>query len=400
MSELKFGICGDLDWHNTSREDNPLITLRRSKVKDMVEKLNRNPKNKEELVNENEDILEDIEKLLKLDVLKEKNDKIFVNFTLIDERDNKIIFDICEEYASDLAEDFIGKKKQIFSILGSYRNPRIEKEKLAFIVIGCYLLDWGSLELLSEWGVCDHRKQQAGGNEYVLWGESEVGASLKGVYWGGHSLFMDSYTFHTFGDHHEYTERKAFPDIIYRFPDLDFDGGDEYRSILFDKRKEMLEELGRFIDDIGKSGSEKRDIEKRWADKSRYITLLKKLNYLEEVDGMLYLNIPYFTDDDIDMILDCIEPFIKVLKKWIHENIDNIRSSLSETRPLRNGVPFEVYFIQIWHVIFGMTNKKLAESGLIYDTYRDDSDHEGYLPALVKGEVLEKVEKKRIEGPF
>ncbi len=299
MSELKFGICGDLDWHNISREDNPLVTLRKSKVKEMIDDLNRSPKSKKELINEYDDILEDIEKLLKLDVLKEKNDKIFVNFTLIDKKDSKIIFDVCERYASYLADDFLEKKKQIFEVLGSYENQRIEEEKLAFMIIGCYLLDWGSLELLSDWDVCDHRKQQAGDNEYVLWGESEVGDRLKGVYWGGHSLFMESYTFHTFGDHHEYTERNAFPDIAHRFSNFDFEGGKEYRSILFDKREEMLDDLGRIIDDIGKSGHDGKNIKNKWSDRSKYIQLLKKLNYVEEVDEILYLKIPYFTEEDI-----------------------------------------------------------------------------------------------------
>lgn len=87
---------------------------------------------------------------------------------MIDEKDNKIIFDVCEKYAFDLADDFLERKKQIFEVLRSYENPIIEKEKLAFMIIGCYLLDWGSLELLRDRGVCDHRKQQAGGNEYVL----------------------------------------------------------------------------------------------------------------------------------------------------------------------------------------------------------------------------------------
>lgn len=211
---------------------------------------------------------------------------------------------------------------------------------------------------------------------------------------------MDSYTFHTFGDHHEYTERKAFPDIIHKFSDFHFDGRNEYKSILFDKRKEMLEELGKIIDDISTSGSDKEKVKNKWSGRSKYIQLLKKLNYIEEVDEILYLKIPYFTEEDIDMMLDCMRPFIEVLKEWVGENIDEIESNLSETRPLKNGVPFDEYFIQIWHVIFGLTNKKLAESGLTYDTYCDDSDHGGYMPALVKGDILDRVEKRLIDGSF
>jgi len=182
MSELKFGICGDLDRHNTSSEDNPLVTLRKSRIGDMIQELNRDPKSKKELLDENEDISDEIDKLLRLNVLKEKDGKVFVNFTVIDQKDNKIIFDVCEKYASGLAKEFLEKKEHIFNILGSYGNPRVEKEKLVFMIIGCYLLDWVSLELLSDWDVCDHRKQQAGDNKYVLWGESEIEGVLKSVY--------------------------------------------------------------------------------------------------------------------------------------------------------------------------------------------------------------------------
>ncbi|MFW6176320.1 MAG: hypothetical protein ACOC40_01335 [Thermoplasmatota archaeon] len=118
MSELKFGICGDLDRHNTPREDNPLVTLRKSEVRDMVEELNRIPKSKKELLYENEDISDEIEKLLRLNVLKEKDGKVFVNFTVIDEKDNGIIFDVCEKYASDLAENFLDNKKTDIRCIG------------------------------------------------------------------------------------------------------------------------------------------------------------------------------------------------------------------------------------------------------------------------------------------
>lgn len=42
MSELKFGICGEFDRHNTPREDNPMVTLKKPKVKgEVLEKIEK-----------------------------------------------------------------------------------------------------------------------------------------------------------------------------------------------------------------------------------------------------------------------------------------------------------------------------------------------------------------------
>ncbi len=394
MSDLQFGICGDLDQNNTPPKDDPLITLKKPRVKDMVERLNRDPKGKEELFSENEEIEEEIEKLLRLDVLRERDGKIHVNFTLLDESDNEIVFDMCEGCASDMVEEFLSKKDTIFESLDAYGNEGVEKEKLAFMIIGCYILDWSSLELLRRWNVCDHKKRKPSGNEYIIWGESERKRSLNGVYWGGHALFGEEYTFHTFGDHHGYTKRKAFPDIAYGFQEFDFDGGDEYRSLLFEKRKELLEELGDMIDHIGKEGASKKELKEEFDDGTKRISLLRRLNYVEEEEEKVYLKIPYFTEEDIDMILDCMEPFVQTIKGWVEDNIEKLEVSLQEIRPIKNGVAFEEVFVQVWHVIFGLVNKKLAHEGLIFDTYSRESEHKGYLPGLVKGDVLDIVEEE------
>jgi len=401
MDDVQFGICGDLDWHNTPSEDNPLVTLKKESVKELIFELNRDPKEEEELFSEHKELEEEIKKLLRLETLKKRDGKVYVNFTFLDKKDNEFMFDVCEDYAEDLVEKIISKEETITTVLSRYKNDRVEKEKLAFFIIGCYFLDWGSLTFFREWDIANNLKPQPGGNEYILWGEMQDEAMLKEIYWGGHMIPDVNYIFQTFGDHHSDTKRNTLPDILHRFKDFDFPGGEEYRSLLFDKRKELASELAEIINMVGKDGIDAEELAESIREplSKKHLSLLEKQHYIEEEEGTYYLSIPYFTEEDIDMIVDCIEPFVPVLKNWLEDNWEDFREDLKETSPIKNGVPFDEFFIQAWHYIFGSVNKKLARKGLIYDTYSEESKHKGYLPALSEREALDVLEDMLVSDP-
>ncbi len=379
MTNVEFGICGDLDPHKTPNELNPLPTLKKDDVGKMLLKLNRKPMEKSQLMEEYDNLKGDIDKLLKLGALRE-DDKVYVNFTLLDAEDSRFIFEECEPFAKDLSEFILEREDDIFAVLTQYKNPHVPKEKLAFFIIGCYLLDWGSLELFRMWDVADNKKPQPGGNEYTLWGEEEVDQMLKRIYWGGHALKTGDYMFHTFGDHHDYAQRYALPDLLHVFPDFDFQGGEEYERVLFDKRKEMAIELGEILDTLYQN-------ENLNHDKGNLVDFLKKIDYIEDQDG-LKVNIPYFTEEEVPIIVEAIKPIIPELRKWVDTEMPILKKKLKPIRPLQNGVSFEEVFIQVWHVVFGLTNKQLTEAGMFYDTYQGGM---GYLQALFKGDVSKMV---------
>ncbi len=379
MTTVEFGICGDLDPHNTPKELNPLLTLKKDEVGQMLLKLNRLPMEKGQLMEEYENLKDDIEKLLKLGALKE-DDKVYVNFTLLDAEDSRFIFEGCGSYAKELCELILEQKDDIFEILDQYKNTLVSKEKLAFFIIGCYLLDWGSLELFRMWDIANHKKTQPGGNEYTLWGEEEVDQMLKRIYWGGHALKTGDYVFHTFGDHHDYAQRNALPDLFHIFPDFDLQGGDEFKRLLFEKRKELAIELGEILDTLYQNKNLS-------SDENYHIDFLKKIGYIEDLDG-LQVKIPYFTEEEVPIIVEAIKPIIPELRKWVDTKMPTLEEKLKPIRPLQNGVPFEEVFTQVWHVVFGLTNKYLTEAGMFYDTYEDGK---GYLPALFKDDVSKMV---------
>lgn len=396
MSEIKFGICGDIDVQNTSDEDDPLVTLSEDKVGELIYEINRGGAYKEELSSSHPDLKEDIDKLVDLGFLREEDGSLTVNFTFIDEEDMEYIIDTTDRYASDLTERLMVKKEKIFSVLDRYENKNIDKQKLAFIIIGCYILDWSMLEFFRSRGIADHMKEQPGGNRYLLWGESEYEGSLKEIYWGGHSFHHGGYNFHTFGDHSEKTRRYALPDLIYGFRDLDFEGWGAMKGLLFEKRKDLLVDLGELMDLIGKDGISVEGINDQGS--SKQIEFLKKIDYIgqrvEDGKEFLFLKIPYFDENDIGSMKEIVNELAPTLERWFDENLVEIEKDMQDIKPIKNGVPFDEVFIQIWHYIFGLTNKHLAERGIIYDTYSKRSDHKGYLPALIKGDVLDEIEEE------
>ncbi len=379
MTEVKFGICGDLDFVNTPEELNPLPTLKDEEIGELILELNRYPSKKGKLISENDDLKEEIEKLIDLGALREEEERVYVNFTFLDAEDSEYILKECDPFAEDLTDNILQNREHLFEVLGKYRNPNIPKEKLAFFVIGCYLLDWGSLEMFRAWSIADNKKEQPGGNEYTLWGEEEVEMMLKRIYWGGHAMKGDKFTFHTFGDHHGYSNRKVLPDILSDFYDFDFDGAAPYRALLYEKRKQLAEELGEVLNRIDKN----QEVRKR---EEKHIDILKKIGYVVGEDD-LTLNIPYFKEEDVPLLKEALEPFIPELKNWVETNKPILERRLESVRPIQNGVGFDEFFIQLWHFIFGLTNKKLARKGMIFDTY---DEGKGYLPALAKDDTLER----------
>lgn len=390
---LKYGICGSLD--NPADEVNPLLNLANSRVQEMLLELNTKPCAKDVLLSQWPDCVEDIEKLLRLNVLRQEQGQVYVNFTLFNSEDKGLVFTVSEKHAKTLADKIIAEKSKLYTMLSAYSNSKVTPEKLAFMVIGCYCLDWWALSFFKQRGLQDFAKEQAGGYKYTLWAEKKAAGSLKAVYWGGHSYSAGEYLLHTFGDHE--SPRYALPDLLFRSPTLDFPGGQVLGSLFFDKKIELGEEIGRVIETIGKTGApadqiaESAGLPRQRADK--ILELLAALGYTSCESEMVYLVVPYFDQDDLELLSNVACHMIGLLLQWSEDNITQLEQDLAQINPIKNGVPFREVFIQVWHYIFGLTNKGLAEAGFIHDTYAEASRHKGYLPAIVKGEQLNKVEE-------
>ena len=67
---------------------------------------------------------------------------------------------------------------------------------------------------------------------------------------------------------------------------------------------------------------------------------------------------------------------------WHEENYDAIKAVLSDLTPLRNGVPFERVYTEVWHFVFGIANRELVKAGFFADPYAEGRRHKGFRPFI------------------
>ena len=72
----------------------------------------------------------------------------------------------------------------------------------------------------------------------------------------------------------------------------------------------------------------------------------------------------------------------EIMVDWHEANYAGIRQALSDLTPIRNGVPFERVYTEIWHFVFGFANRTLVEEGLFADPYAESRRYRGFLPVV------------------
>ena len=86
--------------------------------------------------------------------------------------------------------------------------------------------------------------------------------------------------------------------------------------------------------------------------------------------------------EDVDMVNAMIAVGRDIMSTWHEDNFSSIQTELSDLTPIRNGVPFERVYTEIWHFVFGIANRVLAEEGFFADPYSEDRRHQGFLPVV------------------
>lgn len=398
MSQLQYGICGEIN-AATKGELNPQTYLRDPKIQELLLWLNRNPCPLAQLLTTYPNLSEQIGAMLNLGMLRQDGD-CFVNFTLIDQNDGQLVWAISAVHARELSRLLADRQSDLWAALSPLATPYVDVQQLAFLVLGCYLLDWSALEALHDWGVINRRKPQPGGNNYTLWAEEVTQGSLRGVYWGGHSLQAGEYLLHTFGDHDAETKRLALPDILYRINTGEIPSRSSWRALQMRKNVELGTELAQLIGSIGRGGAGQGQLAEHDdpADQTKLadmLELLQALGYVvQTADGQYMLQVPYFDSRDLNVLQQVAQIVKPVLRQWIDTSLSRYRQDISTVRSLQNGVPFKEVFVQCWHIVFGLTNLQLANRGVICDTYSHTSRWRGYLPGAIKGPLLQQLDRE------
>ncbi|MDI6823989.1 MAG: hypothetical protein QME93_00610 [Bacillota bacterium] len=377
MSTLVVVICGNL-LPGVKDEDNPFAYLRDERSQDVVMYVARNMPPHDKLYSEFGDAGRRIDNLFRVGALRQEGGRVLLNFTLFTREDHRILYDVAGRYAHELARALARHEREIRDLVGAYRRTGVSLEKVAFVAVGCFLLDWGSLEKLSEWGYMCRVRQQTGGT-FTVTAEETLDLDLRAIYWGGHSEDYDGLLFLSFGDHAS-RPRRAFPDILWQDPfrvATDYDSP-EARAVLSAYLQPLKAGLAQALRSLAGEEvnlSPHQEACKRW---------LQRLGYAR--DGVL--SVPYFDVEDRTWLEPLSRLVFSEVRAWCEEYYAKLKEALADSTPVRHGVDYREVFRQVWHWVFGIANRSLAERALIWDTYEAGSRTPGYLPAAATQETL------------
>lgn len=299
--------------------------------------------------------------------------RYWLNFALLTRTDQERIIRAAEVYSGRLAEAVLARRVEIQAQLASYDLPGIDRRAIAFLVLGCFSLDWDGLDFATRNGYRAATPERKGGRFFFM-AEERGGPSLKGIYWGSHNSVYEEFGFTSFGDH--FSPRLGLSS-------LRSDGRVELREMPVANLAAYAGSLMLAL----RVGPQHEDAlagsAKLPRDRARALLAgLEKIGYVRK-DGERYrAAIPVFAERDKAMIAALRSIGLQAIKEWFARNYEPLRKDMRDITPLRHNVPFPVVFDQLWHYVFGIANRKLVEAGLFADPYAPAAAHVGYLPVV------------------
>ncbi|MBL8222513.1 MAG: hypothetical protein JNL62_24960, partial [Bryobacterales bacterium] len=113
------------------------------------------------------------EDLAELRLLRRDKDRYTIAFTLLLADDVRRIRVLAEKHARILADSILAHRAEIEQLLATYTTPGVAKGDIAFIVLGCFSLDWDGLAILKAKGLRTGESPHPDG-KYVPWAEERI----------------------------------------------------------------------------------------------------------------------------------------------------------------------------------------------------------------------------------
>lgn len=340
-----------------------------------------------------------VEDMASAGLLRQEDGRYWIDFNLLTVEDQQAILHASEERGRELAFAFLNRRADFERLVETHGFPRSMIPQLYFIVLGCFSLDWDGLELTEEAGYREGAQRSIGGHSFTPWAKQRgAEVSRKGLYWGSHNQSVAGFTFTTFGDHHS-TPRFGLPDLLWgsrrafsryaELPDAQRAGARmvaAYTHGAFEDIAEIMVTLRhghRSMRELVRETGIERDT------LQRVLELLEAAEYVqragETYEGRALVLVP----DDAALVGAMRAIGREIIAAWHHAHYSSVRSQLADLTPLRNGVPFERVYTEVWHFIFGIANRTLVEEGFFADPYAAHRAHQGFLPAIFSNRVAE-----------
>lgn len=373
---------------------NPEYALSLLKIQQLLLDVAQNPKDHPFIEESLEETGISVEDLLATGLLLEQDSHYVLGFSLFTQDDQRVLREVCRNFAEDLAEIYLARHAEFEEILDAYPLKNIDTAALAYVLIGCFSLDWDGLRISRD---LEYRPSTPPKNApFIGWADDKRAKEFqekKGLYWGSHNEYLDNgVAFTTFGDHSSLL-RYGFPDIAWQMA----------RSIRIlrapDRIQPILARVGRralygqILMPLGNIMLELRNgkrSEEALRDATGFepeqlkdlLAILEGLEYVRKVTDGYEAIIPVFSSADQQYIHSLIMLSRDMLTSWLKQNFKQIEVDLSNLSAYKYGQPLEATFYKIWHEIFGAANRILVEKNMFIDPYGEGRKYKGYLPVV------------------
>jgi len=325
-------------------------------------------------------------------ILRSEADIYWIDFNLLRVQDQLQILALSEDLGRNLAAEFLERRNELEAVAKRREQPGEFSAEFLFLVLGCFSLDWDGLDLTEEQGWRLGAQLTIDGHEFTPWAK-ERGAeiSLRGLYWGSHNDMVGDKMLTTFGDHHS-LPRFGLPDLFW-LNSTSFQGleglAEEKRAaarLLAAYEQDAKSDIARVMMELGREAMNAQALAKRTTieeDKiARILNFLEAAEYVERKDGSWQAKVLVLRPEDAEPVAAVVALGREIMVDWHVVNYARIRQALSDLTPIRNGVPFEQVYTEIWHFVFGIANRTLVEEGLFADPYAESRRYQGFLPVV------------------
>ena len=342
-----------------------------------------------------------LDDLLAMELIRKQAELYIIGFSLLTQEDQPRLKEICAKFAEHLAGIYYERWPEFEKILETYPVKSVSLPTLAYILLGCFSLDWDGLDVTEKLGF---RFTSPPKDKPFIWYAHDRRAKdfliKKGFYWGSHNESLENgVCFTTFGDHAT-LNRYGFPDLAWQMMrSLE-------RVVVPEDIKPLFQRAGRrairrsFLNSLGdimmtlRSGPKNVDELSKAAsiapqEMRELLIILEGLQYIRENSGTYETVVPIFAEEDRAMIQSLLKPSRDIITNWLTQNIEPIKRQLSPLSAFKYGQPVEVFFYQLWHEIFGVANRILVEKGIFVDPYEEARKYKGYIPVIWHKNVYE-----------
>ena len=387
---LQVGVTGQAP---SEPARNPTAMLRSETAQKLMLDLSERPHSRVEIDAALGDQPFTVDDMVAVGLLRQQDGKYWIDFNLLRVEDQLRILEVSERFGRQLARAVLEHRNELERIAQGHAQPGHDlSAEFLYFVLGCFSLDWDGLDLTQEkrWRLGAQR--EIDGQTFTPWAK-EKGAeiSLRGFYWGSHNDEVEGIKLTTFGDHHS-LPRFALPDLFWRNT-TSFRGYDELpdatqiaNRMFAVYEPDIAADVGRVMMELGSQSQKVETLSAATGiDPPKLepvLAFLQAAEYIEPAGDAWQAKALVLRAEDAERVAAMVDLGREIMLGWHEEHYESVRDSLSDLTPLRNGVPFERVYTEIWHFVFGFANRILVEEGLFADPYDEGRRYPGFLPLV------------------